>query len=233
MKALKYLIMLAALCLCLSSCTKEGKVGPQGEQGVPGQQGEKGDTGPRGATGAKGDKGDTGPRGETGAKGDKGERGATGAPGPAGAKGDKGDRGPQGPAGPRGVTGPQGPPGSVNVIYSNWITLPHNESEFMISVPQLTPAIVDRGVVAVYAKTFRGGVAGTLLGTHRLPFNSPYGYFIEYSIAVNSITIIANEAMNAGDYQFRYLLIPGSIAATAAVNWQDYNSIKTAFHIVD
>ncbi|WP_353195391.1 hypothetical protein [Parapedobacter defluvii] len=218
MKTLRYLIMLVALGLYTVSCTKEGDVGPQGEQGTQGEQGEKGDTGPRGMNGAKGDRGDTGPRGATGPKGDKGDRGATG------------------PAGPRGATGPQGPAGSVNVTYSGWLNMPQGEwEEFTINVPQLTQDIADKGVVAVYAKVYKGGSGstGTLLGTYKLPFNSPHGEYIEFSIAKSAIRVMSRGTMVAADYQFRYVLIPGSVAATLGLNLQDYGSVKAMFSMVD
>lgn len=223
-------MMLVAVSLYTVSCTKEGVVGPQGEQGTEGAQGEKGDTGPRGANGGKGDKGDTGPRGATGAKGDKGDRGATGSTGATGPRGEKGDRGPQGPAGPRGATGPQGPAGSVDVIYGSWTALPSTGTHYEMNVPQLTQAILDRGVVAVYAKAFKGT---TLIGTYKLPVSSPASRDIKYSIALNSIAIFASSTMEAGEFQFRYVLIPGSVAATAGINLQDYNSVKATFDIED
>lgn len=206
-------MMLLALGFYIVSCTKEGDVGPQGGQGTQGEQGEKGDTGPRGANGAKGDQGDTGSRGATGPKGDKGDRGTTG------------------PAGPRGATGPAGPAGSVNVMYSDWLTMSRDSSQFTISVPRLTQEIVDRGVVAVYAKEYKGGTL--LLGTHKLPFNAKGAGYIEFSIGRNSVRINATGTMLAGDFQFRYVLIPGSVTAKAGVNLQDYNSVKAAFSIVD
>ncbi len=210
-------MMLMAFGLYTVSCTKEGDVGPQGEQGTQGEQGEKGDTGPRGANGAKGDRGDTGPRGTTGPKGDKGDRGATGS------------------AGPRGATGPQGPAGSVNVTYSEWLKMPRDSFQFTISVPQLTQEIVDKGVVAVYAKEFKGGSGetGFLLGINKLPFYSENAGYIEFSILKNSVRITSSETMLADDFQFRYVLIPGSVSATMRLNWQDYSSVKTTFSIVD
>lgn len=216
MKTRRFLSFLTAVSICLAACTKEGDVGPQGEQGTPGEQGEKGDTGPGGANGAKGD------------------RGATGARGATGPQGDKGDRGPQGPAGPRGATGPQGPAGSVNVIYSDWLNMPRDSSRFTIIAPQLTQAIVDQGVVAVYTKVYKGGVAGSLLGTYKLPCTSPHGQNIEFVIARGYLQVSARGAtMSAIDHQFRYVLIPGSVAATMGLNWQDYRSVKAAFSIVD
>lgn len=199
------------------SCTKEGDVGPQGEQGTQGEQGEKGDTGPGGANGARGDKGDTGPRGATGPKGDTGDRGA------------------MGPAGPRGATGPQGPAGSVNVTYSKWLSIPRDSSQFTISVPELTQDIADKGVVAVYAREFKGGSnnGGFLLGTYKLPFYSENAGYIKFSILKNSVRITSSGTMLANDFHFRYVLIPGSVAATAGLNWQDYGSVKAAFSIVD
>lgn len=206
-----------ALGLYAVSCTKEGDIGLQGEQGTQGEQGEKGDPGPKGANGAKGDRGDTGPRGATGTKGDKGDRGATG------------------PTGPRGATGPQGPAGSVNVTYSEWLKMTRDSSQFAISVPRLTQDIADKGVVAVYARVFKGGSGneGFLLGTYKLPFNSPHGQYIEFSIAKSSILVTSNGTMSAIDHQFRYVLIPGSVAATMRLNWQDYSSVKSMFRIAD
>jgi len=211
MKTVRYLAMMLAVGLYVISCTKEGVVGPQGEQGIEGERGEKGDTGPRGVDGAKGDRGDTGPRGATGPAGDKGDRGATG---------------PAGPAGPRGATGPAG---SVNVVYGSWTALPTTGTSYVMRVPQLTQAIIDQGVVAVYAKAFKGT---TLIGTYKLPF-SANSRDVEYSISLNSITVSASATMGAGEFQFRYVLIPGSVAAAAGVNLQDYNSVKAAFQMMD
>ena len=230
MKTLCYLLMLVAVSLYTASCTKEGDVGPIGEQGVQGERGEKGDTGPRGANGAKGDKGDTGPRGAAGAEGDKGDRGATGPRGETGPQGEQGDRGATGPAGPRGATGPQGPAGSVNVIYGGWEALKTTGRSLVMNVPQLTQAIIDRGVVAVYVRAYKGE---TLIGTYPLPSNVSPGIKINFTIALNTIAITSDSDMGAGDFQFRYVLIPGSVVATAGVNLQDYHAVKAAFGMVD
>lgn len=215
MKTMNLFALCAAILLTIGGCTKEGQVGPQGEQGLQGQQGDKGDTGPRGANGTKGDKGDVGARGATGAKGDKGDQGA------------------QGPAGPRGATGAQGPAGSVNVTYSNWLSVGTGSSTAVtISAPKLTQAILDRGVVAVYAKVFKGGPT-TLLGTYRVPFQSPHGEYVEFSVAVGSIRVYATGSMLLSDYQFRYILIPGGVTAVAGLDLRDYNSVRSALQIID
>ncbi len=219
MKNLRYVFVLAALACCVVSCTKEGVVGPPGQEGQQGERGEKGDTGPRGANGAKGDKGD---------------RGATGTPGATGPKGDKGDRGAQGPAGPRGATGAQGPAGSVNVTYSDWAWAGTGSgSAVTINAPKLTQAILDRGVVAVYARVYKGGASGGLLGTYRVPFQSPHGEYLEFSAAVGAIQVYGNTSMLLTDYQFRYILIPGGVAAVAGLDLRDYDSIRSALQIAD
>lgn len=84
----------------------KGDVGPDGEDGKPGDQGPIGDMGPEGRIG------ETGPPGK---QGPEGPAGIQGSPGPIGEKGDKGDLGPQGPQGilgAQGLPGLQGPPGT-------------------------------------------------------------------------------------------------------------------------
>ena len=72
MKRLRYLSILLALALvlssCMTSCDLRGEQGPRGEQGI---QGEKGDQGEQGIQGEKGD------QGEQGVQGEKGDTGAT------------------------------------------------------------------------------------------------------------------------------------------------------------
>ncbi|MFW0112102.1 hypothetical protein [Rothia sp. CCM 9416] len=82
-----------------------GPQGPPGEQGPPGPKGERGDpgvAGPPGTVGQRGEQGQPGPKGDTG---DRGPQGNPGPAGPAGPKGEQGERGPQGQQGPKGDPG--------------------------------------------------------------------------------------------------------------------------------
>jgi Collagen triple helix repeat (20 copies) len=116
-RALRPIVVAAALLLCACGQNQQG---PKGEQGPPGPQGSKGEQGPPGPAGVTGPKaeqglaGPPGPKGEQGPpgpQGGKGDQGPAGPPGPQGAKGDKGDKGEPGTKGEQGLAGPPGPAG--------------------------------------------------------------------------------------------------------------------------
>ena len=73
-----------------------GGIGPQGNQGPPGEAGVQGPQGPAGEAGMRGPIGPEGPQGPEGDAGPAGLAGETGAPGPAGPQGDAGMTGPEG-----------------------------------------------------------------------------------------------------------------------------------------
>lgn len=82
-------------------------IGPQGEQGIPGEPGPQGI---EGASGPMGPQGDIGPKGP---KGQRGERGIQGKQGDVGPRGIKGETGKPGPKGNKGDKGEPGIPGTT------------------------------------------------------------------------------------------------------------------------
>ena len=209
-------LSLLASFFIVSSCTKEGPAGPMG---TPGPQGPPG------------------------------LNGGSGAPGPTG---------PTGPQGPQGPTGPQGPAGTANVTYSSWITastLTWNDStttNFGVisranrASASITSAVVDNGVVIAYYR--ESSAAG--------PTQLPYIFgntasLQEYSsiikpgtitfFAANLTTSTATGVVPTGD--FRYVIIPGSIAGgrmmngpaagytTEQLHAMSYDKLISLFHI--
>ncbi len=156
----------------------------------------------------------------------------------ASCKGDQGPVGPAGLAGPTGATGAtgsQGPVGSANVIYSSWFGPSFNGGSAWIgstfagvqtnyinyASASLTQALIDQGVILVYANL--GGYAN--LGYNsitQLPFtHMSAGNQVETwshnmaagNVRVNFQTTIGwTPAQMSTTYRFRYIFIPGAVA---------------------
>lgn len=157
-------------------------------------------------------------------------------------KGDKGDPGPQGQTGvqgPVGSTGAQGVPGTANVIYSDWFTSGFWSGTFGSwyvdrNAPQLTQAVLDRGVVLAYAKLV--GLNSNLvlpLPATGLQGSTYWNFFINGVGTIRFITDFAGTPSNLN--QFRYLIIPGGISGgrAAAVNYANYEEVKAYYNLPD
>jgi hypothetical protein len=159
-------------------------------------------------------------------KGDTGATGATGAAGPTGATG---------------ATGATGKTGSANVIYSAWLDVTFaavNDSVggAQLDAPKLVDSIIEKGDVKVYWNVNTASNPyivslpyadnGLVLGINDLHMN--------FVATVGSILLYSNYNLSSGTSngeaygQFRYILIPGGVAArVAVVNWNDYNQVKS------
>lgn len=146
--------------------------------------------------------------------------GSEGPTGPAGAQGPQGDVGPQ---------GPQGPEGTANVIYSEWITLSDLEApsdttflsrtynKWEIPAPEITQEIIDQGVILVYFS-----LTGAIL-----PLPTTFGganpiYITFAPFQPGILSILAQNLDNTvsglnSSIQFRYIIIPGGMAAKQAL----------------
>jgi hypothetical protein len=174
----------------------------------------------------------------------------------------KGDVGPAGPAGPAGsagaagapgATGPKGDTGTANVIYSPWLDVTytadtvHNGSVVdtlwwiaKLTASKLTQNILDKGEIKVYVNW----------GTQTTPDISPlplfdaffFGIVINPEFLLQRIDLYAN--FNASTYtdagqkyfQYRYILIPGSVAGRLSkppVDWNNYNAVKAYLGLTD
>ncbi len=149
--------------------------------------------------------------------------------GPAGADG------PAGPQGPQGPSGPAGPAGTANVIYSDWLDvefLPNDDSTSWageIAAAKLDAEILAKGEIKVYVNF------GT--ADDPLVFPLPYfdGLFIINPVFVEGFigvmgNVDAGTITEDGDtfFQYRYVLIPGSVLATKPdnVNLDNYEEAK-------
>jgi hypothetical protein len=99
--------------------SRQGRPGPQGARGRPGEPGRPGPQGHPGRPGPDGPRGKAGPQGKPGPQGKRGE---AGPPGKAGPQGKPGEPGPQGKPGVRGEAGPPGPLPSIEQVMP-WLHL--------------------------------------------------------------------------------------------------------------
>jgi hypothetical protein len=154
----------------------------------------------------------------------------------------KGDVGPAGPAGPTGsagaagspgATGPKGDTGTANVID----TVLWGAS---ITANKLTQPILDRGEIKVYMNW------GTLTNPDiaPLPILDPFftGLIINPEFLLQKIDLYSNfnaSTVTQGGQkylQYRYILIPGSVAgrlSKPAVDWNNYNAVKAYLGLTD
>lgn len=168
--------------------------------------------------------------------------------GPQGEPGPQGEKGATGETGAVGATGPKGETGTANVIYSNWIDM-SNASKWnrnnpsywearLVRTSTITNSILERGVVLVYMKSI---ISSRVMLT---PFSALDGYFTIYAnIFVGEISIWQqfpkSNSPLALDLQgwhfYRYVIIPGTIPAgrKAAIDYSNYEEVKTAYNIPD
>ena len=173
-----------------------------------------------------------GPEGPVGATGPQGLPGSNGAPGTTGPQG---PAGPAGPAGPQGPIGPTGPSGASNVTYSAWFTppswldtsigLPGLVKRALVTSPGVTLPFLQSGVVLVYMALN----PATSATTYQLPFTASqgttvplhFGFVTEASkiiIYYGTLNGSANTYTLPAGYQFRYVLIPGSVLGGRMAN---------------
>lgn len=131
-----------------------------------------------------------------------------------------------------GADGQPGAPGTANVIYSGWITAPASAADTIdgtagisttIDAPGLSQDILDKGTILVYF-TFGSG-------TYSLPYTSMAGgnnNTITAICTLNKIKIfrfvhVAGQTSSLGSgLQWRYVLIPGGVAATGKGHGVNY-----------
>ncbi|WP_428327470.1 hypothetical protein [Mucilaginibacter sp.] len=184
-----------------------------------------------------------------------GPQGATGPQGPIGATGATGANGTAGTNGTNGATGATGATGTANVIYSDWVTPAaytkttlFNTYHFTydIAAAKITQAILDNGVVLVYAKL--NGYISTIWPTNQvseLPIIINYlqGTTPEIDTwsALSTVGNVRIDVTNnnnvygsiSNQHSFRYVIIPGGVKASSSINFKDYNQVKATFHITD
>jgi len=146
------------------------------------------------------------------------------------------DDGTDGVNGADGQIGPAGPAGTANVIYSAWINAPAAAAETIdgtsgmstsINAPELSTDILNKGTVLVYVSF------GT--GTFAVPYTSTAGGFVNTITAISSLQKIklfrfrhdgAGTVNIPVSLSWRYILIPGGVAATAKKSNLDYSKMS-------
>ncbi len=146
------------------------------------------------------------------------------------------DDGTDGVNGVDGAVGATGPAGSANVIYSAWLTAPTAVAETIdgtsglstsIAAPQLSSDILSKGTILVYVSF------GT--GTYTVPYTSTAGGFVNTITAISTVQKIKlfrfrhDQGGTVGlptSLNWRYILIPGGVAATAKTAKQDYSKMS-------
>jgi len=145
--------------------------------------------------------------------------------------------------------------GTANVIYSGWYTPSTYAKDTIfgtvhfdanIAASRITQGILDRGSVIVYGKL--DGYNPVIWPTNQV---SEMPILITYmdgsaanidtwsaNVTLGNIQIDLASSMNAygsisNAHQFRYIIIPGGVATTGAVNYKDYKQVQQAFHIKD
>lgn len=196
--------------------------------------------------------GPTGPAGAQGPAGTAGNTGATGATGPAGAAG---------PTGPTGATGAQG---ATNAFYSAWITPATNTSGFdsinpiswytwNIPAPEITQAVIDKGLVIAYGTNFDKFVTKIGGTTTDWPPGKITGFPVSMTFTIQDfgtftdrwsvvfqpgniqLQIIAftgflDPGIDVGNtVSVKYTVVPGNTHSTGSLN-KNYNQVKQVIH---
>ena len=135
-----------------------------------------------------------------------------------------------------GAPGEKGATGTANVIYSAWLTAPTAVAETVdgtsgmstsLNAPELSEDILSKGTILVYV-SFGSG-------TFTLPYTSTAGGFANTLTAVSSLKKIklfrfrhdqGGTVNIPTSLSWRYILIPGGVAATAKTSKLDYSQMS-------
>jgi hypothetical protein len=131
-------------------------------------------------------------------------------------------QGPQGPQGNPGATGSQGNTGTANVIYSEWDSS-FTGTSVVWSVPAITQGVLDSAVILVYVKQETA--------IFQLPYDNlnGSGFYLNDLMFVGQIQIYCSTGYTLKDFAFRYVIIPGGVAANYV--HKDYQEISTLFKL--
>lgn len=161
--------------------------------------------------------------------------------GPAGEKGEKGD------PGATGTTGATGKTGTANVIYSAWQDVTFSLVDSFTAVGTITaPKIVDSIIQKGEVKVFWNVNTASSPTIVALPYHDNGVVFGISDLAniplikAGTISLYSNYNLSSrtnqsGEkvFQYRYLIIPGGVSARSAVNWNDYNQVKSYLGLND
>jgi len=216
--------VLFLVAICTNAC-KSDSPGPSTVTGTSGSTGVTGATGGTGATGAQGPVGPGGPQGVAGSTG------ATGAAGSTGATGATGSSGATGATGSTGATGATGPTGSDSSSVNSYLLLNQSVGSVgykTLTVPAITQAIVNQGIVLVYVRN-TGSTAW-----YSLPYSLSGNTLTVADYGVGYVDVQAN--FTSGGLDFRVVVVSGASVTVLAVkypgiNFNNYKQVAAAFHL--
>lgn len=144
-----------------------------------------------------------------------------------------------GPVGPPGAPGPQGPAGNANVISTENITLNTwlYNSQYKwyyanINMPEITPAVTDRGLVMVYQRI--SGANSPIW----IPLPDTYGNvttnyeFYDGGITIYSFNVDNTTPIAPTGMVVRAVIIPDSFRkANPNANWKNYEETKEILNL--
>ena len=145
-----------------------------------------------------------------------------------------------GPAGANGLNGTNGSNGNANVIGTNTFSAPPSSWtassgntvwSTTLVVPQITQAIVDRGIVSVFYQTGSIWMA--------LPTSNPQNhYFSNFGFVLGAVGVYlvaeSGYTVTPGTTIFRVVVIsPSNKIANPKTNWNDYQQVKQALNLED
>ncbi len=150
----------------------------------------------------------------------------------------KGDQGDQGPAGTNGLDGNANVKSvTIPITSANWVSISADQNLAELSVPLITQAIADNGMVMVYFKTTYLGLDGNTWTA--LPFSlARSGYTEAFSFAVQTGKVFITETASdnlpvepAGT--IRVIVATADGMATAPVDWSNYQDVKDYLQLAD
>ncbi len=172
--------------------------------------------------------------------------GEDGAVGPQGEQGIPGDQGPQGDPGDQ---GDQGDPGTANVMYSDWIVRDYENSgglaqetnEQLLATLGLGDFDLTQDILLVYGRRVVNSIVTEI---NQLPYiqvsdNDFYGFEVAsfnggFTLRIQVATLDGATSAFAFFEDFRYVIIPGGVAAGKSANDyknMSYQEIATLFNI--
>ena len=240
----------------------KGAAGPRGATGATGPRGATGAQGPKGEQGEAGSQilsGTASPTAAVGRNGDYYFHTTTGAlfgpkanagggagivlrgvQGPKGDKGDKGDTGARGAQGERGPKGDKGDPGTANVVYSEWI-----RADWTIFNARLRTFTIN-GLQTLLNSENSSVHLYMRFGVERVSYPLPYTEFwndgnvtSSYMFGQSHIDMrVAGAGIDVNPFRyneiyFRYVIIPGGVAASAQVDGINLNNLEAVSQAFD
>jgi hypothetical protein len=126
-----------------------------------------------------------------------------------------------------GSAGPAGPAGPDSVVYSAWIPLnftynaTDSSYEDTLVAPNITPGILDSGVILSYIQF------ADQFGVEHIQSIASLGSFLFEDFSPGEINI-TSPYVDLTNYLYRYVIIPGSLAAGNSAATRKVNGYTTA-----